>query len=75
MIYISCCSSVCRISVEGYDTSVHAFDVELTLRKHLSSCGEVKNVNVPKDLVRRILKRFACGSSSSNFFTHLKVYS
>ncbi|KAG7654201.1 RNA-binding domain superfamily [Arabidopsis suecica] len=51
--------SVCRISVEGYDTSVHAFDVELTLRKHFSSCGEVKNVNVPEDFVRGILKRCA----------------
>ncbi|XP_019092519.1 PREDICTED: nucleolin 2-like [Camelina sativa] len=48
-----------RISVEGYDTSLYAYDVKLALRKHFSSCGDVTYVNVPKNFEKGTLHRYA----------------
>ncbi|VVB12029.1 unnamed protein product [Arabis nemorensis] len=38
-----------RISVEGYDTSLPADDIKDVLRNHFYSCGEVCEVEVPRD--------------------------
>ncbi|CAA0409598.1 unnamed protein product [Arabidopsis thaliana] len=45
-----------KISVEGYDTSVHEFPLKLALAKHFASCGKIVDIDVPRDFKKRILK-------------------
>uniref|UniRef100_A0A1J3FAX6 Nucleolin 1 n=1 Tax=Noccaea caerulescens TaxID=107243 RepID=A0A1J3FAX6_NOCCA len=57
-------SSVARICVEGYNTSLHAYDVHLGLRELFASCGEVIHVYFPgyglkTNSILNILNRFA----------------
>lgn len=40
-----------RISVEGYDLSLRAVDLDISLVNHFSSCGNVEFVKVPRDPV------------------------
>ncbi|KAF2615688.1 hypothetical protein F2Q70_00007518 [Brassica cretica] len=40
-----------RISVEGYDISLRAVDLDISLVNHFSSCGNVEFVKVPRDPV------------------------
>ncbi|KAJ0261062.1 JAB1/MPN/MOV34 metalloenzyme domain-containing protein [Hirschfeldia incana] len=40
-----------RISVEGYDISLRAVDLDISLVNHFSSCGNVEFVEVPRDAV------------------------
>ncbi|KAL0709609.1 hypothetical protein Bca4012_016587 [Brassica carinata] len=40
-----------RISVEGYDISLQAVDLDISLVNHFSSCGNVEFVEVPRDPV------------------------
>ncbi|CAN6806106.1 unnamed protein product [Brassica oleracea] len=40
-----------RISVEGYDLSLRAVDLDISLVNHFSSCGNVEFVEVPRDPV------------------------
>ncbi|CAA7025110.1 unnamed protein product [Microthlaspi erraticum] len=51
-------SSIRRICVEGYDTSLPANDVNFALRDHFSSCGEMTHVYIPKGVKRGLLNRF-----------------
>ncbi|KAG7537750.1 RNA-binding domain superfamily [Arabidopsis suecica] len=44
------------ISVEGYDTSVHEYPLELALRKHFASCGKIQRFHIFKDFKRVFLK-------------------
>ncbi|CAH2069979.1 unnamed protein product [Thlaspi arvense] len=50
---------VSRICVEGYDTSLHAYDLVISMRKHFASCGEVIHVYTPGYADTRKLYRFA----------------
>ncbi|XP_018433855.1 uncharacterized protein LOC108806288 [Raphanus sativus] len=43
-------SSISRISVEGYDTSLRRADVDGALREHFASCGNIIHVYVPVPL-------------------------
>uniref|UniRef100_A0A1J3JT93 Nucleolin 1 n=1 Tax=Noccaea caerulescens TaxID=107243 RepID=A0A1J3JT93_NOCCA len=54
-------SSIVRIVVEGYDTFLAAYDVNLGLREHFASCGEVIHVHFPGYDASRtpVLSRFA----------------
>ncbi|EFH58476.1 predicted protein [Arabidopsis lyrata subsp. lyrata] len=48
-----------RIRVEGYDTSIYEYDLELALTKHFSSCGEISHIYIPRNFEKGILKSFA----------------
>ncbi|KAL1210987.1 Nucleolin 2 [Cardamine amara subsp. amara] len=48
-----------RICVEGYDTSLYEYDLELALIKHFSSCGEIIHIYVPRNFEEGILRRYA----------------
>ncbi|CAG7867033.1 unnamed protein product [Brassica rapa] len=52
-------SSIRRISVEGYDTSLRMEDVDDALRKHFASCGNIIHVYVPRNYEETILCRYA----------------
>ncbi|XP_023637260.1 nucleolin 1 isoform X2 [Capsella rubella] len=47
------------ISVEGYDTWLPKYYIELALEKHFSSCGEIILIYVPTDFEMRLLKSVA----------------
>ncbi|VYS65739.1 unnamed protein product [Arabidopsis thaliana] len=49
-------SPITTISVEGYDTSLQKYLLELILEKHFDSCGEIRHVYVPTDYERGVLK-------------------
>ncbi|CAA7039742.1 unnamed protein product [Microthlaspi erraticum] len=51
-------SSIRRIYVEGYDTSLRTFDVALSLREHFASCGEILHIDIHPDLGSGLLNRF-----------------
>ncbi|KAG2259819.1 hypothetical protein Bca52824_079113 [Brassica carinata] len=42
-------SSISRIAVKGYDTSLRREDVDGALREHFASCGNIIHVHVPID--------------------------
>ncbi|KAL0757557.1 hypothetical protein Bca101_095225 [Brassica carinata] len=50
-------SSIRRISVEGYDTSLRMEDVDDALREHLASCGKIIHVSIPRNYEETILCR------------------
>lgn len=58
-------SSFSSIFFEGYDTSLHEYDLKLALIKLFASCGEIFHIFVRRDFESGILKRFS--ASSSNF--------
>ncbi|XP_009117999.2 uncharacterized protein LOC103843052 [Brassica rapa] len=52
-------SSISRIAVEGYDTSLRREDVDDALREHFASCGNIIHVYVPIDENSGTLCRYA----------------
>ncbi|WZZ83479.1 hypothetical protein YC2023_104051 [Brassica napus] len=52
-------SSISRIAVEGYDTSLRREDVDGALREHFASCGNIIHVHVPIDESSGTLCRYA----------------
>ncbi|CAF2050982.1 unnamed protein product, partial [Brassica napus] len=52
-------SSIRRISVEGYDTSLRMEDVDDALREHFASCGKIIHVSIPRNYEETILCRYA----------------
>ncbi|XP_023642606.1 nucleolin 1 [Capsella rubella] len=49
-------SSIC---LEGFDTRMYPYDLQLVLTKHFSSCGKIIHFNVPRNLETLTLGRFA----------------
>ncbi|EFH38542.1 predicted protein, partial [Arabidopsis lyrata subsp. lyrata] len=47
-----------RISVEGYETSLHAYDLKLALTKHFASCGKIISIYVPRNAEKDTIQRF-----------------
>ncbi|KAL0732801.1 hypothetical protein Bca4012_009011 [Brassica carinata] len=52
-------SSIRRISVEGYDTSLGMEDVDEALRKHFASCGKIIHVSIPRNNEWTVLCKYA----------------
>ncbi|CAA7039776.1 unnamed protein product [Microthlaspi erraticum] len=52
-------SSIRRIYVEGYDTSLRTCDVAIALREHFASCGEILHIDIPTHIGSGLLNRFA----------------
>nr|VDD58966.1 unnamed protein product [Brassica oleracea] len=52
-------SSIRRISVEGYDTSLRLEDVDEALREHFASCGKIIHVSIPRNSDWTILCQYA----------------
>ncbi|VVB14062.1 unnamed protein product [Arabis nemorensis] len=50
-----------RICVEGYDTSLPYDDVKSALKSHLSSCGEILDICIPRYVEPDALNRYDAG--------------
>ncbi|CDY16088.1 BnaC08g40350D [Brassica napus] len=59
-------SSIRRISVEGYDTSLRLEDVDEALRKYFASCGKIIHVSIPRNSDWTILCQFVASPFPSN---------